>query len=91
MTVHGRVQGVGFRAHAARAARALGLTGWVANRGDGAVAVMAEGDRGSLDALEEALRQGPRGASVRRVEVRRGPAHGGLTGFEVRHGSPPGD
>jgi len=89
--VHGRVQGVGFRVHVARTARDLGLSGWVANRGDGAVEVMAEGDRRSLDALEEALREGPPGASVQRVEMRRGPARGGLTGFKVRHGSHPGD
>lgn len=89
--VHGRVQGVGFRVHAARAARDLGVIGWVANRGDGAVEVMAEGDRRSLDALEEALRKGPPSASVQRVEMRRGPARGGLSRFEVRHGAHPGD
>jgi acylphosphatase len=89
--VHGRVQGVGFRVHAARTARDLGLVGWVANRGDGAVEVMAEGARRSLDALEEALREGPRGAAVQRVEMRRGPSRGGLSGFEVRHGAHPGD
>ncbi len=89
--VHGRVQGVGFRVHAARTARDLRLVGWVANRGDGAVEVIAEGDRRSLDALEEALRKGPPGASVQRVEMRRGPARSGLSGFEVRHGAHPGD
>jgi acylphosphatase len=90
-TVHGRVQGVGFRVFVARAARRLGLAGWVANRSDGAVSVMAEGDRPSLDALESLLRDGPPGASVHRVELRRAAARGGATGFEVRHGSHPGD
>ncbi len=90
-TVHGRVQGVGFRVHVAGVARSLGLSGWVANRADGAVSVMAEGDRSSLDALEQALRQGPPGASVLGVEVRRDPARGDLGSFQVRHGSHPGD
>lgn len=89
--VQGRVQGVGFRVHAARAARRLGLSGWVANRADGGVSVVAEGDRPSLDALEAVLRDGPRGAAVSRVEVQRGPAHGSPATFEVRHGSHPGD
>lgn len=90
-TVQGMVQGVGFRMHAARTARRLGLSGWVANRADGAVSVVAEGDRASLDALEAALRDGPRGASVARLDVQRGPARGGLAAFEVRHGSHTGD
>ena len=41
--IHGRVQGVGFRAHAQDRATALGLAGHVANRWDGAVEVYAEG------------------------------------------------
>jgi len=90
-TVHGRVQGVGFRVFVARAARRLDLAGWVANRADGAVSVMAEGERPSLDALETLLREGPPGASVHRVELRRAAARGGATDFEVRHGSHPGD
>ncbi len=90
-TVHGRVQGVGFRVHVARAARNLGLSGWVANRADGTVYVVAEGDGPSLDALEEVLRPGPRGASVSRVDVHRDRARGGPASFEIRHGSHPGD
>lgn len=91
MTVHGRVQGVGFRMHVARAARSLGLAGWVANRADGALSVVAEGDRDPLDALESVVRRGPRGSSVLRVESQRSPARGGEESFEIRHGSHPGD
>ena len=90
-TVHGRVQGVGFRVFVARAARRLGLVGWVANLADGAVTVMAEGERQALDALESLLRQGPPGASVLRVELRWSPTRGGAADFQVRHGSHPGD
>ncbi len=45
----GRVQGVGFRFTAESIAKGLGLTGWVKNLGDGAVEIIAEGDRDSLE------------------------------------------
>ncbi|GAF85432.1 unnamed protein product, partial [marine sediment metagenome] len=44
-TVYGRVQGVFFRAFVSRCARELGLTGYVGNLPDGAVEIMAEGER----------------------------------------------
>jgi len=44
LVVHGRVQGVYFRATAQREARQHGLSGWVKNRGDGAVEIVAEGE-----------------------------------------------
>jgi len=44
----GRVQGVGFRITALRAADAYGLTGWVRNEYDGSVTVEAQGSAVSL-------------------------------------------
>lgn len=41
---HGRVQGVGFRYRASRAARALELTGYVRNLYDGTVELELQGD-----------------------------------------------
>jgi len=67
--VSGAVQGVGFRDSARRRARKLGVLGWVRNEDDGTVAVHAEGDPGALDELVAFLREGPRGADVRGVEV----------------------
>jgi acylphosphatase len=69
VVVRGRVQGVGFRYFVLRRARALGLTGWVRNRRDGAVEVQGEGDRAALEELLERLRQGPPGAIVADVEA----------------------
>jgi acylphosphatase len=67
--VTGRVQGVGYRAFAARAARALRLTGGAANLADGRVEVVARGPGHALDRLEAALSEGSRIARVDRVEV----------------------
>ena len=52
---HGRVQGVGFRAFCAGAARARGLRGWVRNEPDGSVSAEAEGAPAALDALRDYL------------------------------------
>ena len=46
--IHGRVQGVFYRASAREKAIELGLTGWVKNRLDKTVEVVAEGDKSSL-------------------------------------------
>ena len=61
--VRGRVQGVGFRFFAQRAARELGVRGWVRNRPDGSVEIRGRRRRG--------------GASREYLErLARGPAHG---------------
>jgi acylphosphatase len=80
--VSGRVQGVGFRAFVADAARAEGLAGWVRNLPDGRVAVHAEGDAEALTRLEWRLWQGPAMARVDDV-VREEVVPGGTTGFRV--------
>lgn len=67
--VHGRVQGVGFRMFVVDLARDLGLVGWVANESDGRVRCLAEGSTRALEDLLAALREGPRGAIVTRVEA----------------------
>jgi len=69
--VHGLVQGVNFRYHTALTARTLALTGWVANRPDGTVEVIAEGPRPALDQLLAFLHRGPSHADVERVETER--------------------
>lgn len=90
-TVVGRVQGVGFRMHVARTARALGLDGWVANEADGSVRCVAEGGRDRLDAWLAELRRGPAGARIDEVRVVRPPAIGESRGFEIRGGWHGGD
>ncbi|HET9851527.1 MAG TPA: acylphosphatase [Candidatus Limnocylindrales bacterium] len=89
--VLGRVHGVGFRVHVRRAARALWLTGWVANEPGGRVHCVAEGPRESLERLLEILREGPPGAFVEAVQANWPPATGEFTEFGVRSGWHGGD
>ena len=90
-TVRGRVQGVGFRWFVSRAASRLELAGWVTNRRDGSVLLVAEGTEAALENLLAIVERGPAGASVDHVEVKRGPAAGNLQGFGIRSGSHSGD
>jgi len=62
--VHGHVQGVGYRATTLDEARRLSLAGWVRNRRDGTVEVLAEGPEAKLRLLAHYLRRGPAGARV---------------------------
>jgi acylphosphatase len=67
--ISGRVQGVGFRYFAQRAARDLGVTGWARNLDDGSVEVHANGVLAKLNEFEARLRKGPGGADVRGFEM----------------------
>jgi len=68
LVVRGRVQGVGFRAWAVRTARALSLHGWVRNRRDGSVEILAAGEPDALERLVASCRRGPPGAWVSELE-----------------------
>lgn len=59
ITVHGHVQGVGFRYFIKNKAEALRLTGWVRNRIDDSVEMWAEGPRETLQQLVEIASLGP--------------------------------
>lgn len=68
--VHGKVQGVYFRAFVEDMAIALGLTGYVRNLPSGMeVEVEAEGEEDKLKKLEERLKIGPARSRVDRVDV----------------------
>jgi acylphosphatase len=69
VVVSGRVQGVFFRAACAERARALGVTGSIANRPDGAVEAVFEGPREAVAAMIDWCRRGPEHARVDGVEV----------------------
>ncbi len=80
--VRGRVHGVGFRFFASRAARELGLNGWVRNRSDGSVETLVEGEDAAVEEYLARLEQGPLGASVDAVAIEpAGPQ--GFDSFEI--------
>jgi len=83
LRITGRVQGVGYRIWAERTAAALGIRGWVRNRSDCSVELLATGDDGAVVAMIEACRQGPPHAAVAAVTVADA-EDGGSTGFFAR-------
>jgi acylphosphatase len=82
VVVRGRVQGVFFRDSVRRLAGRLGVRGWVANRWDGAVEAVFEGEPDPVDRLVDFCRKGPRGAQVDSVDLAEEEPEG-LTGFAV--------
>jgi acylphosphatase len=64
IVVHGRVQGVGFRAFVEREALRRGLEGWVRNRRDGSLEAVFRGEAAAVAGAIEACRHGPLGAHV---------------------------
>jgi acylphosphatase len=86
--ISGRVQGVGYRYFAQRAAREVGVGGWVRNLDDGRVEAHAIGEAAALEDFESRLRRGPAFAEVRSVEVVEAAAdakgNANIGGFHIR-------
>jgi len=83
LLVSGRVQGVGYRYSTRNFASKLGLVGWVKNRDDGNVEIVAEGDKISLEELVEWTKHGPRFAKVDAIDVKHQPASGEFSDFTI--------
>jgi acylphosphatase len=83
VVVHGYVQGVFFRDSVRRLAQQRRVNGWVANRRDGTVEAVFEGDAEAVERLVDFCRIGPRGAQVDSVDVSAEDPEG-LTSFTVR-------
>lgn len=83
--VEGRVQGVGFRSWAVRAAFALDLAGWVRNLPGDNVEVEAQGNPHALEELEKLLWRGPSSSRVDRVTMIDCPVVKGESSFTILH------
>lgn len=83
--VHGRVQGVFFRAETRTKARQLNLTGWVRNNSDGTVEIIAEGDTLNLLPFLKWCHEGPESARVEKLELKKQDYEGEFTDFGVRY------
>lgn len=84
LLIHGRVQGVGFRAWAQDTADRLGVEGWVRNRRGGEVEMVIAGSPQAVAAMAGACHEGPSFARVARVEER------GAGEDELQSGGAPG-
>ena len=80
--VTGQVQGVSFRAYAAREAVRLGLAGWVRNEPDHSVAGHFEGPGAAVEEMLAWCRRGSPAARVADVQVTE-VTPTGATSFEI--------
>lgn len=82
VVVHGRVQGVFFRASTKTQASSRDIAGWVTNRDDGCVEAVFEGPTEDVEGMVAWCRTGPDQARVDEVEVHEEPPTG-EQGFRV--------
>lgn len=82
LVIHGRVQGVYYRASMREEAQRLGVAGQVRNETNGTVTARVEGQAADVDQLIAWARRGPDRARVERVEVEDCPPQG-FRDFEV--------
>ncbi len=83
--VTGLVQGVYYRVYTEREAARLSLKGWVRNRPDGCVEIVAEGEKEAVRQLVRWCGQGPPGAIVEGVQVVWFQWSGRFDGFSIRY------
>ncbi|MBV9330635.1 MAG: acylphosphatase [Alphaproteobacteria bacterium] len=67
--IEGFVQAVGYRHFVISEANRIGLDGWIRNRSDGTVEVLACGETGKVEELAQLCMRGPPGARVTSVEM----------------------
>ena len=82
--VSGVVQGVGFRFFVHRAAKRLGLTGYVANTYNGNVEIEVEGNRSLIEEFISEVKIGPRAGCVTNVAVDWEQFGGRFSDFNIR-------
>lgn len=68
LTIHGNVQGVGFRRWAVTKAHTMGLTGWVRNTEENTVEILLCGDETIVEEMVAQCALGPSTAEVTEVE-----------------------
>jgi acylphosphatase len=84
LRIHGRVQGVAFRAYAIEEALRLGVKGWVRNCPDGSVELIAEGNRKKVEELVSWCRHGPPSARVDHIGIEAEDFRAEFRDFRVR-------
>ncbi len=84
ITIKGVVQGVGFRYFTRRAARELGLEGFVRNSRDGNVEAEVEGSENRIEIFLNELDKGPPASNVTAIDTDPLVSGGDYQGFEIR-------
>jgi acylphosphatase len=84
--IHGRVQGVFFRASTREEALRIGVGGWVRNLPDGSVEALFEGETLQVEEMLGWCHKGPSGARVSSVDIVFEPYKGEFKRFEIRYG-----
>ncbi|MFC4557322.1 acylphosphatase [Virgibacillus kekensis] len=85
MTIHGRVQGVGFRKSAKNHAQKQNLTGWVQNKQDGTVELKVEGAKDSINSYISMLKDGFNPyIKVEKVEMNQSGNEEGFDDFTIK-------
>jgi acylphosphatase len=84
MIIKGKVQGVFFRARTKEKAQSLGVTGWVQNRADGSVEILATGKDAALQDLIQWCHRGPSNARVSEVQCEDA-SEQPYSHFEIKH------
>ncbi|MEA1967015.1 MAG: acylphosphatase [Thermodesulfobacteriota bacterium] len=84
LIVHGRVQGVFFRAETCRAAKNLNITGWVKNLADGTVEAVIEGKEKDVQQMLAWCKKGSPLSSVNKIELKKNSSISGFTKFETK-------
>ncbi len=85
LLISGRVQGVGYRYFAVRAAANYQVTGYVRNLDSGQVEVVAEGPREAIEEFKKELAAGPYHAQVREIAEIAIEVSGRYQGFRVEY------
>jgi acylphosphatase len=81
--VHGRVQGVWFRAGTKEKADELGLFGWVKNQPEGTVEIHVEGEKTQLEKFIAWCRKGTPAADVTSLDIEKVEARKSFASFDI--------
>ena len=82
--VSGKVQAVRFRGFTLRTATNFQITGWVRNRFNRSVELVAEGERAELEKFLDIIKIGPAMSDVEKVESEWQTATGEFKKFRIR-------
>ncbi len=79
----GRVQGVGFRYFVLTIAREMKIRGWIRNRSDGRVEIVAEGPEERLHQFVDKVKGGTPFSRIHKVDIEKNVSHEPFSSFEI--------